>query len=191
MKNNRFLLVLILFAIGFTAVGAEVNSVPDAETQKRKERGFDPFVWRAFSRLTEEQRQELLKLQNSDSEQFRQKMRSLGETLRREEEANFAELRKSVAAYRSSTDDQERAKLKQKITMAVKERYMQRLKDNKRQLDAMKRRAEFLEKELAKREKNADQIIDMRVQSLLSGEFPKKNGHSFKMTDSSDKVTKK
>ena len=145
---------------------------PPPDKQGRKERGFGPFVWRAFSRLTEQQRLEMLKLQSSDPEQFRQKMRELGEALRNEERARFAELRKAVESYRASKDEAERAELRKKITEHVREHYMERLEDNKRQLEEMKRRAKFLEGELAKREANADRVVEARVESILKGELP-------------------
>lgn len=145
---------------------------PPPDKQGRKERGFGPFVWRAFSRLTEQQRQEMLKLQSSDPEQFREKMRELGEALRQEDMKRFAELRKAVERYRASKDEAERAALRKTITEHVRENYMQRLEDNKRQLEEMKRRTKFLEEELAKREANADRVVEVRVESILKGEFP-------------------
>ena len=145
---------------------------PPPDKQGRKERGFGPFVWRAFSRLTEQQRLEMLKLQSSDPEQFRQKMRELGEALRKEDMARFAELRKAVEAYRNSKNESEQTELRKKITEHVREHYMERLADNKRQLEEMKRRTKFLEGELAKREANADRIVEVRVESILKGELP-------------------
>ena len=81
---------------------------PPPDKRGRKERGFGPFVWRAFSRLTEQQRLEMLKLQSSDPEQFRQKMRELGEALRNEERARFAELRKAVETIETELGDLEK-----------------------------------------------------------------------------------
>ena len=106
----------------------------------REQRGFGPAVWRAFSRLTEEQRQELLKLQVSDAEQFRTKMRELGEALRKEEKAGFEALLKLAEKCRAATDEKEKAALKQEIVGRIRTHYMERLEDNKRQLEEMKRR---------------------------------------------------
>ncbi|MPN10619.1 hypothetical protein SDC9_157914 [bioreactor metagenome] len=90
---------------------------------KSDRRGGGPSMWRAFSRLTEAQRQELLKLQLSDPEEFRTKMRELGEALRREEQAGFAELMKQVERYRASTDEKEKSALKEKITDSIRKHY--------------------------------------------------------------------
>ncbi len=184
MTGKRFAAGLFALLLGAVAGAAEAVPPPAPQTDElappppppgkpdRKERGFGPFVWRAFSRLTEQQRLEMLKLQSSDPEQFRQKMRELGEALRKEDMARFAELRKAVESYRASKDEAERAVLKKTITEHVREDYMERLEDNKRQLEEMKRRTKFLEGELAKREANADQIIKVRVESILKGELP-------------------
>ena len=184
MTGKRFAAGLFALLLGAVAGAAEAVPPPAPQTDElappppppgkpdRKERGFGPFVWRAFSRLTEQQRLEMLNLQSSDPEQFRLKMRELGEALRKEDMARFAELRKAVESYRASKDEAERAVLKKTITEHVREDYMERLEDNKRQLEEMKRRTKFLEGELAKREANADQIIKVRVESILKGELP-------------------
>ncbi|WP_294505470.1 hypothetical protein [uncultured Victivallis sp.] len=189
MTGKRFAAGLFALLLGAVAGAAEAVPPPAPQTDElappppppgkpdRKERGFGPFVWRAFSRLTEQQRLEMLKLQSSDPEQFRQKMRELGEALRKEDMARFAELRKAVESYRASKDEAERAVLKKTITEHVREDYMERLEDNKRQLEEMKRRTKFLEGELAKREANADQIIKVRVESILKGELPEPGKH--------------
>lgn len=181
MRMQRFAAGVCALLLGISAGAAESAAPPPPDElipppppgkQGRKEHGFGPFVWRAFSRLTEQQRQEMLKLQSNDPEQFRQKMRELGEALRKEDMARFAELRKAVDSYRASKDEAERAALKKKITAQVREHYMERLEDNKRQLEEMKRRTKFLEEELTKREANADRVIQVRVESILKGELP-------------------
>lgn len=139
---------------------------------KSDRRGGGPSMWRAFARLTEEQRQELLKLQLSDPETFRTKMRELGEALRKEEQAGFAKLMKQVELYRASTDEKEKSALKEKITDNIRKHYLERLEDNKRQIEEMKRRTERLEEELRKREANAEEIVKARAEALIRGERP-------------------
>ncbi len=140
---------------------------PDADR-----RGAGPAMWRAFSRLTEEERQSLLTLQSSDPEQFRTKMRELGEALHKEERARFAELMKLVERYRASGDEKEKVALQEQVTASVRLHYLERLEDNKRQLEEMKQRALRLEEELRKREANADAVVKARAEALLRGEHP-------------------
>ncbi len=125
-----------------------------------------------LNRLTEEQRQELLKLQVSDAEQFRTKMRELGEALRKEEKAGFEALLKLAEKCRAATDEKEKAALKQEIVGRIRTHYMERLEDNKRQLEEMKRRTARLEEELRKREANAEEVIKARAEGLIRGERP-------------------
>lgn len=140
--------------------------------RKGERRGLGPSTWRAFARLTEEQRQELLKLQSADPEKFRVKMRELGDALRKEEQARFDELMKLVDRCRSSKDDKEKAALKKQIIGLIRTHYLERLEDNKRQLEEMKRRTERLEEELRKREANAEAVIKARAEALIRGERP-------------------
>lgn len=49
---------------------------------------------------------------------------------------------------------------------------MERLEDNKRQLEEMKRRTARLEEELRKREANAEEVIKARAEGLIRGERP-------------------
>lgn len=150
----------------------ELDGPPPPPHNKSDRRGGGPSMWRAFARLTEEQRQELLKLQLSDPETFRTRMRELGDALRKEEQAGFAELMKQVERFRASTDEAEKAALKAKITDSIRKHYLERLEDNKRQIEEMKRRTERLEEELRKREANAEEIIKARAEALIRGERP-------------------
>lgn len=135
-------------------------------------RGLGPSVWRAFTRLSEEQRQELLKLQGTDPDQFRAKMRELGDAFRKEEQARFEELMKLVERCRASKDEKEKAALKEQIIGHIRVHYLDRLEDNKRQLEEMKKRTLQLEEELRKREANAEVVVKARAEALIRGERP-------------------
>jgi len=188
MSGKYWLIGLVALAVSFgvraedpvskTADGpmppppGEAETPPPANRKPPRHNGVGPAMWRAFSRLTEAQRQELMKLQNTDPEQFRAKMRALGEALRKEEHTRFEELMKLVERCRVSKDEKEKAALKTEIIARIRKHYLERLEDNKRQLEEMKRRTERLEKELAKRQKNADAIVKARAEALIRGELP-------------------
>jgi len=140
--------------------------------RKGDRRGLGPSVWRAFTRLSEEQRQELLKLQGTDPDQFRAKMRELGDAFRKEEQARFDELMKLVERCRASKDEKEKAALKEQIIGHIRVHYLDRLEDNKRQLEEMKKRTMQLEEELRKREANAAEVVKARAEALIRGERP-------------------
>lgn len=148
------------------------DRTPPPPPPSPEQRGSDYWFWRAFSRLTEEERQELLKLQVSDAEQFHEKMRELGQALREEEKAGFEALLKLVEQYRAASDEKEKAALKQEIVERIRRHYMERLEDNKRRLEEMKHRTARLEDELRKREANAEDVIQTRAEGLIRGEKP-------------------
>lgn len=172
-------LAALILSLGVQAAeAAELPPPPPGEMdappppRKGDRRGLGPSTWRAFARLTEEQRQELLKLQSADPEKFRLRMRELGDALRKEEQARFEELMKLVERCRASKDDKEKAVLKGQIIGIIRTHYLERLEDNKRQIEEMKRRTRRLEEELGKREANAEEIVKARAEALIRGERP-------------------
>jgi len=183
--NGKLLLTgiaTLILAFGVQAAGPEDPGLPPppsrkGERQGGERRGLGPSMWRAFTRLSEEQRQELLKLQGTDPDQFRTKMRELGEALRKEEQTRFDELMKLVERCRTSKDEKEKAALKEQIIGHIRVHYLDRLEDNKRQLEEMKKRTRELEEELGKREANVDQIVKARAEALIRGERPEPDNH--------------
>ncbi len=145
------------------------------ERKNKGDRPKDPrrfpghYGWRAFGRLSEGERQKLMELQRTDPESFQQKLRELGEALYKQEAERTAELRKLVASFRAAGSDAERNRLREKIMTMAREDFQQRLEENRRQLQEMKRRAAQFEKELDKRAANADEAVAARVEALLSG----------------------
>ncbi len=130
------------------------------------------FNWRAFSRLTEAERTELFKLQRSDPDKFREELRRRGEELRRQEIARMEELRQLVEKCKAATGA-ERTELRGKLVAHLRADYLERLEDNRRQLEEMKRHAKRLEKELDKRAAKVDEAVEAQAELFLnSSEFP-------------------
>ncbi len=137
-------------------------------------RDLGPASWRAFSALSEEERQALMTLQRNDPEAFREKLRELGEKQLEADRKRFEALKAMVDAYRKSSDEAEKAQLRAKITEHIRADYLARLEENRRHLEEMKARAAQLEEELNKRAAKATEAINARVEAVLSGRFDKK-----------------
>ncbi len=174
MRKIMFLTLAAMFALAAQGAPPQPGSqpAPPQRGEQQRERKLGPWVWRAFSRLSEEERQTLLKLQETDPEAYRKKRQELGEQLRAEEEKERKALLADIEKFRAATDEKEQTELKKKITEAVTRNFMERLEDNKRQLEETKRRAVQLEEELGKRESNAKEIIHAIVDSMIKGTPP-------------------
>jgi len=169
---------VLLFALS----GITLFAAPDAQEKpqppqmppqhSRGDRGRGPLLWRAFSELSDEERAGMVKLQREDPEKFREAMNRKVEEIVRREKAERKVIQELAEKYRAAGSDEEKTAVKRQLTDLVKRRFNKRLAVNRRQLEAMKRQAVKLEKELDQREKNADGIVSMIVDSVLTGKKP-------------------
>ncbi|MBQ9500769.1 MAG: hypothetical protein IJU70_01305 [Lentisphaeria bacterium] len=175
MKTNA---VVLLLAFG----GIMLSAAPEAQEKPQPsqppaprshgDRGRGPHLWRAFSELSDEERAAMAKLQREDPEKFREAMLKKVEEIVRREKAERKIIQELAEKYKAAGSDGERSAVKRQLTELMRRRFNKRLAGNRRQLEAMKRQAVRLEKELDRREKNADKIVSMIVDSVLSGKKP-------------------
>ena len=114
----------------------------------------------------------MVKLQREDPEKFREAMHKKVEEIVRREKAERQIIQELAEKYKAAGNDSDKAAAKRQLTELVKRRFNKRLAGNRRQLEAMKRQTVKLEQELDRREKNADKIVSMLVDSVLSGKKP-------------------
>ncbi len=163
MKVAALVLTLMLVVGSLGAAEPQPGKPP-----RRPQRGS--LIWRVFSSLEEPERQELMKLQRRNPEEFRARMLELAEKQREEWQRGIDRQKQLIAAYRKSSDAVEREQFKRQLEGLVREEYMRILKDNRRMLAEMERRVGRLRRELAEREKGAAPAIEARLNSLLTGE---------------------
>ena len=184
MKFHRLLLLLFgLTVFAGTAMAAPESATPPEEPAgppppPPAERGTPPKgggprfggprMWRVFANLSEKERQELLRLQSSDPEKFRSVLKEKAEAMRQVEQARHQEFRSLIAAYHAASTQAEKEAVKAKLTAHARTDFEQRLNENRRQLEEMKRRAIRLEAELNKRAENTEKIIAAMVEHALS-----------------------
>ena len=131
-----------------------------------------PGMWMVFSRLSEKERLEMLKLQREDPERFQALMRAKADELFRKREARRAYLRKLAEQCRNAATPEERERLRRQLTEEVEKDFRAHLQANRNQLEDMKRRTARLELELRRREKNMDKAVAAIVEELIKGERP-------------------
>ena len=128
-----------------------------------------PGMWRVFSRLSPSEQQELLKLQRTEPERFRAIMSTKADELYKNEELRRQELDKLTAEFQKSGNAAAKEELRLKIRSKLKEDFLQRLQDTRRDIESYKKRTAQLEAELQKREKNCEAIVDAILQDKLTG----------------------
>lgn len=178
MKIHRIFLFLLGAALLCTSAVAIEPPVepphplpPPPPEKQKKENGHrfgGPRMWRVFASLNEKERQELLQLQSSDPEKFRSVLKEKAEAMRQVEQARHREFRRLITAYHAASSQEEKESVKAKLTAHARADFEQRLNENRRQLEEMKRRAIRLEAELNKRAENTEKIVAAMVEHALS-----------------------
>ena len=136
-------------------------------------------IWLAFSELSQAERKEMLKLQRENPEMFRTEMLRRSEEFIQAEKKRKDSLDKLVKEYRIS-GDKEKAEILEKIKSSVKENFQRRLRRSRMQLEELRERADKLEKELDRREKAGEKIIDAVVKNIIEGKQPARHPYAGK-----------
>ena len=127
-----------------------------------------PGFWRAFNRLSPEEKQQLLSIQRSDPEKYRKILHEKADKLYEMEKVRKEEFDSLIAKIKKAESEKEKESLKNVLRNKLKEDFQQRLQDTRRDIEAYKRRTAKLESELQKREKNCDAIIEAIMNKRLS-----------------------
>ena len=129
-------------------------------------------IWRAFAELSDAERKEMLNIQRNDPDKFRELMSARALDIEKAERAERQHLTTLVEQFKAAKNDAEKDNIRNQMRDIHRKRFNKRLESNRRHLEAMKRRAEFLEKELDKRAENAEKIVDLLTESMLTGKNP-------------------
>ncbi len=181
MKNINTISVIISLAVAaFSSIAAPPphhhapmrhNQPPHRHPQSR-----NANIWRAFSMLSEPEQRELMKLQRTDPDKFREVMQKKAAEINAEHQANRAKVQQLAEQIRSCKDEKQKAALQQQLRNMVKRNFEQRLSIMRRNIEANKKRLAAMEKELKKREENSSAVIDAITASIISGKLPPRPG---------------
>ncbi len=161
------------------AKSKEIVSVPDKKevktpqdvvpqrTSKHENYRRGPGMWRAFNRLSTEEKKQLLSIQRSDPEKYRKILHEKADKLFEAEKIRQQELDNLVTQIKKSESEKEKENLKAVLRKKLKEDFQQRLQDTRKDIEAYKHRTARLESELQKREKNCDAIVEAILNKRL------------------------
>lgn len=137
-------------------------------------RGAGAAMWAAFARLSDAERRELMELQRTDPEKFREVLRRKAEEYWAARIKRHEELRALAAKIRQSQDPAEREMLRKRLTAEVKTDFLNRLAEHRRRIEEMKAHAAKLEKALDQRTAEVDQTVEKAVQAMIEGREPER-----------------
>ena len=166
-KSFVFILLTALLGVTLFAVDKPAPGKPAPP-----HRG--PQMWQIFARLDDESRQELIRLQQENPEEYRKKLHDYVEKFRSEEKSHRELLQGIVEQYKNSESDAEKAALRAKLEAEIGKKFDQDVELHRRHVESLKRRAEKLGAEVERRAENREKIISTITESLLSGKklFP-------------------
>lgn len=182
MKFSGFAKIAFGCMVSATVLcGAEKTAQPSPEkgekvaqntVKSRSNRRGNALIWRVFSQLPENERRKMQELQRNNPEQFAAEMRKIAEKYEQHEKSWYKKMISLVNRYRESSDKNEKAKLKAEISQLEKSRFEKRLDGLEKMIAATKKRVELMEQDLKKRKERSKEIIEARVEAILSGEIP-------------------
>lgn len=144
------------------------TAVPVTNQDPGRLRRRGPWMWRAFTRLPQEEQQKLLNLQRTDPDRYREIMQARADELYAQEKAKREVIDALAARYHAATAVEEKQRLQAELRKLLKEDFQQRLIDTRGDIESYKRRTMQLETELQKREQNCEAIIDALLNSKLT-----------------------
>ena len=129
-------------------------------------------IWGAFARLSDAERREMMELQRTDPEKFREAMRRKAEEYRAARIKRHDELKALAAKLRRSNDAGERETLRRRLIAELKTDYLNRLAEHRRRIEEMKAHAAKLEKALDQRTAEVDRTVEQAAQAMIEGREP-------------------
>lgn len=166
--------LVVMAIIGSTLWAAPENRFPEKAEMPpaaKKNNGANRFYWRAFSRMTPEERKALMELQVKDPAEFHRKMRAAADAFRAADEARRKQIDALAERCRTGNEEEKKA-AREELTGIFRAGYMKRLEDSRRHLKEMEKRMKHLAETLEKKEANADAEISVMVENCIRGIKP-------------------
>ena len=169
-----FVLLSILFLAGIMPVLAAPSAEtppdfppppPPPSSEGKNGRGM---FWMAFNSLDEAERREMMKLQSTNPEEFKRRLKIRAEEIQRRMTERFEHMKRLSAEFQKAEAERQKD-IRRELENMLREDYRFHLNRGKRHVEEMKRRTERLERELEKRERMMDGAIQSQLEAILSG----------------------
>lgn len=133
-----------------------------------------PQMWQLFARLDDDSRQELIKLQQENPEEYRKKLHQYIEKFRSEDKNHRELIQSIVEQYKNSESEAEKSALRAKLETEIGKKFDRDVEIHRHYAESLKRRAEKIGAEVDRRAQHRGEIISTFAGELLSGKkiFP-------------------
>ncbi len=126
----------------------------------------DKMKKKFFSSLSEEEQEKLKGLKKSNPEEFRKEINKIADKLRSEHKTQKAKRNELKKQYLEANSE-EKAKIKEELRKEYKILFDEKMKKNREKYDRAKEKMEEYKQQLEERERNADKIIELKLEEEL------------------------
>lgn len=130
-----------------------------------KESKSSIYIDKIMSELSKEETIKLRELQKRDPSAFRQEIMKIIKKYKQTHFKRDTELHNFIRSYNAASAE-EKVEIKKKITEIVRQQFNKKMELNRKSYERAKKKLQELEAKLLEREKNAELIIQNRVESL-------------------------
>jgi len=154
----------------------------DSEQGERKNRRFgrkSPGQWEILKHISKEEAARLRKLHASDPTAWKVEVKKVVERIKAEKKEQNKknktarkkqgqEIKKLVSQYKTAKDADTKKEYLEQLHKLTKKVFSEKMKINKQRLESLEKRVKSLRKQYEFRKKNADKIIQSRVNTLTN-----------------------
>ena len=145
--------------------GKKRDTSSNAKVPDKESKTSIYYIDKIMSELSKEETLKLRELQKSDPAAFKQEIVKIIKKYKQAHSRRDAELHSLIKAY-NSADDEGKIEIKKKITAIVRQQFDRKMELNRKNYERASKKLEELKAKLIEREKNAELIIQNRVDML-------------------------
>ncbi len=146
------------------------------EDQERRERKADREnrkpnrkLWGILRNISDEERERLRKLHKTNPEAFKAEIAKIVKRIkaeRQEKQKQNQQIKQLVKQYKNSKDDKTRQEAMDKLRVIIQKIFVTKMRENKKRLESLEKHVKKVRASYEFRQKNADKIIQARLDTL-------------------------
>ena len=134
---------------------------------RMSEEGRQGWIFKEImDKLSEDERKQLMELQKTDPEKFKQVIKEKIQAYKQAREKEEAALNELVKKYKEASTPEQKAELETQIKKILKADLDKRIASGEREIEAAQKRIDELRKKIEERKKNADKIVDDKFKEI-------------------------
>ena len=170
MKNRFDNIVPLILISGFIfccPLNGDTKEGQKKQSGKNDLQDLKNITDKIMNQLTPEEKKKLRALQQTSPKEFYQEIKSLAKKYRNENLKKNQVVKDLVAKYRHAENEQDKEKIKAELTDFVRKQFNIKMEANRKNYERAHKRLLELKEKLEKREAQADNIINDKVQQLI------------------------